>query len=427
MNEEQNKNQNGKKPGSREALIIALNDMKYFCVAYFFVALCDYSMYGSKVRCLYCLLLLIAAVVSCCLELYAARIWQFFAGHGAVLCYCLFLGRSSGERVVFVLYGLLLFGVAWVKHNGSNKKRVPENASLGFLALGLFGLLYARIRGFTYAYELFFWVASVYLLLHLLNLYLANQNTYLQNSARTADNVERRRVQADGNLVMGVYLPVSAGLLFLAGQVGAEGILDAFFDGIYRGLRWFLGVFTHFEAEEYTETIPVTPAPTPERAVTGETEIGNPLLQEFMRMVAVAMIFVIKILAVVAVVAFLVAVVYVMWKSFYSHGADRGEAKEEVEKLHEKRKSAGKRKRQPVLFGGDPAHRVRRLFRKRILEGRQEKTGNGNSRTAAEWVSTVREEDRKAVERILPVYRKARYSREKVTKEEYEFCKKQGK
>lgn len=95
---------------------------------------------------------------------------------------------------------------------------------------------------------------------------------------------------------------------------------------------------------------------------------------------------------------------------------------EEVEKIREKVNTKTKKKREFVLFGNTNT-RVRKIFRKKIEK--QEKRGDisKKTRTSEELVDVVVEEARDNVEQMLPLYQKARYSREKISKEELEKYK----
>lgn len=402
-------------------LVSFLNRVKYVLFVYFYVVTVDYGMKQRENTPYYCGVLFLFLVISFWGQETFKKFLPFFLYQAAVVCGCTLIGRDIRERVLFFLFAALQFVIAFGEKMGEGK-RVIVNSNPALILLGIPGLLYAYVEKYTLLYEVFLWVSVLFLWIHMWNLHLANRQQFFVTYAQNADSMEKRKMLLDGNRVIGSFLGVAAVGLFLGTQVGEGGLIGRILQLIYRGLRWFLSLFTHGEVEEYIPEAVETPVPASQEMVGEEMLKQNEFLSTILAILGAIFMFVLKVLSVLFVVALFAFLGYSIWKSFYKKQTDQMKEYEEVEKIREKVNTKTKKKREFVLFGNTNT-RVRKIFRKKIEK--QEKRGDisKKTRTSEELVDVVVEEARDTVEQMLPLYQKARYSREKISKEELEKYK----
>lgn len=402
-------------------LVSFLNRVKYFLLVYFYVVTVDYGMKSEENTPYFCGLLFVFTVISFWGQQKFKRFLPFFLYQAAVVCGCTLIGRDIQERVLFFLFAALQWGITFVEKTGE-AKRVIVNSSPALILLGIPGLLYAYVEKYNILYEVFLWVSVLFLWIHMWNLHLANRQRFLVEYAQNADSMEKGKMLLDGNRVIGSFLGVAAVALFLGTQVGEGGLIARILQLLYKGLRWFLALFTHGEVEEYIPEAVETPVPASQEMVGGEMLEQNEFLSTILAILGAIFMFALKVLSVLFVVAFLVLFGYSLWKGFYKKQIEPIKEYEEVEKIREKVNIKTEKKREFTLFGNTNA-KVRRLFQRKIEK--QEKGGENSKKmkTSSELVDVVVEEARDTVQQMVPLYQKARYSREKISKEELEKYK----
>lgn len=402
-------------------LVSFLNRVKYFLLVYFYVVTVDYGMKSEENTPYFCGLLFVFTVISFWGQQKLKRFLPFFLYQAAVVCGCTLIGRDIQERVLFFLFAALQWGITFVEKTGE-AKRVIVNSSPALILLGIPGLLYAYVEKYNILYEVFLWVSVLFLWIHMWNLHLANRQRFFVEYAQNADSMEKGKMILDGNRVIGSFLGVAAVALFLGTQVGEGGLIARILQLLYKGLRWFLALFTHGEVEEYIPEAVETPVPASQEMVGGEMLEQNEFLSTILAILGAIFMFALKVLSVLFVVAFLVLFGYSLWKGFYKKQIEPMKEYEEVEKIREKVNIKTEKKREFTLFGNTNA-KVRRLFQRKIEK--QEKGGENSkkTKTSSELVDVVVEEARDTVQQMVPLYQKARYSREKISKEELEKYK----
>lgn len=411
-----------KQSGHSRTLVSFLNRVKYFLLIYFYVVTVDYGMKQRENTPYYCMLLFLLMVCSFWGQQKIKKFLPFFLYQVAVVCGCVVIGRDIGEQVIFFLFATSQFGIAFGEKLGEAKRVVIRNCTATLILLCIPGLLYAYMKKYTLLYEVFLWSSVVFLWVHMWNLHLANRQRFFVKDVPNTDSMEKRKFLQDGNRIIGVFLGVAAAGLFLGTQVGESGLIGQLLQLLYRGLRWFLGLFTHAEVEEYIPEDMETPVPTSQGIVGDEMLKQNDFFSGIMEILGAILMFALKFVSVFLVVALFVFLGYSIWKSFYKKQTEHTEEYEEVEKIREKVNTKTKKKREFALFGNTNA-KVRKLFQRKIEK--QEKRGENSkkTKTSSELVDVVVEESRGTVEQMLPLYQKARYSREKISKEELEKYK----
>lgn len=408
--------------GHSGMLVSFLNRVKYFLLVYFYIVVVDYGMKQRENTPYYCLLLLLFVLFSFWGQQQLKHLMTFLLYQAAVACGCIVIGRDIQERVLFFLFAALQFGIAFGGAMGE-RKRVVQNCTATLILLGIPGLLYAYVEKYVLLYEVFLWVAVIFFWLHMWNIHLANRQRFFVEYAQNADSMERGKLLMDGNWVIGSFLSVAAVGIFVGTQVGESEWIERILQLLYRGLQWFFGLLNGGEVEEYISDSVEVPITDSEGAVGEEMVKQNEILRRIMELLGALLMFVLKVLSVLLVFALLAFLVYLIWKSFYKKQPKQVKEYEEVEKIRDNVKTKPKRKREIILFGNANT-RVRKLFQRKIEK--QEKRGENSktTKTSAELVDVVVEEARDVVEQMLPLYRKARYSKEKISKEELERYRK---
>lgn len=410
-----------KENGHSGVLVSFLNWVKYFLFGYFYIVAVDYGMKPRENTPFYCMLLFLFMVLSFWGKQKIRRLLPFLFYQAVVVCGCTFIGRDSEERVLFFLFATLQFGIAFASVQGE-KKCVVLNSTPAIILIGIPGLLYAYVEKYTLLYEVFLWITVLFLWIHVWNIHIANRQRFFVEYAQNADSMEKGKMLADGNGVIGSLLGVAAIGLLLGTQIGEGRWLDRVLQLLYQGLRWFLELLTHGEVEYVPEAVK-TPMPTAEEIVDGEIIKQNELLSIIMEVLFAIIMFTLKVLSVLAVLAFLALFVYTIWKSFYKKQPEVEIEYEEVEKIREKLPAKVKRKREFVLFGNANI-KVRKLFQRKIEKTEKDGQHFKRTKTSTELVEVVSEDAKHTVEQMLPLYQKARYSKKKISKEELESYKK---
>lgn len=407
--------------GHNRILISFLNKVKYFLLVYFYIVVVDYGMKPRESTPYYCMLLLLGMTVSFWGQQKIKHLLPFLLYQAAVACGCTMVGRNKEERVLFFLFGVLQFCIALGETLGE-QKRVVLNSTSMLLLLGIPGLLYGYMENYDLLYETFVWVAVAFLWVHLWNAHLANRQRFFVEYTPNADSMEKGKILTDGNRVIGNVLGVAAVGLFFGTQMGEGGWLDSVLKRLYRALRWFLSLFTHGEVEEYVPEAVETPAATAGEIVGEEMLKQNEILSRILEILGAIFLFALKVLSVLLVLALLGFFVYSVWKSFYRRQPEQEKEYEEVEKIREKVPEKEKYKRKWVLFG-NANERVRKLFQRKIEKTERMGEHSKRTKTSTELVNVVAEEAKDTVEQMLPLYQKARYSKENISKEELENYK----
>lgn len=399
-----------------------LNRVKYFLLLYFYIVTVDYGMKQRENTPYYCMLLLFFMLLSFWGQQRIRHLLTYLLYEAAVACGSTVIGRDIQEQVLFLLFAALQFGIVFGGTMGEQKS-VVQNSTATLILLCIPGLLYAYVEKYVLLYEVFLWVAVIFFWLHMWNMHLANRQRFFMEYAQNADSIEKGKLLMDGNRVIGSFLGVAAVGIFVGTQVGESGWIERVLQLLYRALQWFFGLLNRGEVEEYIPDPVGIPMTDSEGAVGEEMVKQNEFLSRLMEILGALLMFVLKVLSVLLVFALLVFLGYSIWKSFYKKQPKQVRKYEEVEKIREKVIIKPNKKREFVLFGNANT-KVRKLFQRKIEK--QEKRGENSkiTKTSVELVDVVVEEARDTVEQMLPLYQKARYSKEKISKEELERYRK---
>lgn len=401
------------------------NGIKFFLLGYFLVFTIDYSLFRERFSAVFCLLLSIPALVSFLVRERAARLYQFFLGGLGVVAVCFLLGRTTAEKILFVLFGLAALFVVWKGKIKENQSFYVENYGLAWMVVMIPAWCYAKIRGLDYVMTVMVYVCILFCWFHFLNKYKANQLRYFYENTRTAGEMAKGQVRNYGNWVIALFSALGAAVLVIGASISGGGIGEAISHGLFVFCRWLLHFLETDGVEEgIAETATPTPSVTPLYG-TGQQQEQSHLLEQIMQMIEQVIWVIVKCLGVAAVVGLVAAVCYVVWKSFYGKvevDTDKKDSTGQVqrEKMHG---IVQKKRTERFFFLRNPNQKMRQMFYKEVKEYAKDKQQSKKEKTATELSRMVVEEEQKIMDRILPFYQKARYSGQMLQKEELDRCK----
>lgn len=350
------------------------------------------------------------------------KLWQFILGNMAAVGYCFILGKNAMEQVVLVTFGCICVWTVWMERGLDRKKRNAENYSCALLVLTLPCLIYGKFRDKDWIFQLSVWIGVIFLWIHFLNRYMAKQNIYISQSEVNAqrESTPIRQLRKNGNRVIALFSLGSLGVLFCGTQISTGSLLDRMMEKLKQFFIWVLHFFKA-EPEPYVEESAGTML---EGNAGGLEEYGtiqvNPFWQAFLHMLGECILILIKVLAVVGVIAFVAFVIHEIRKYFYAGNVVEGEEREPIfrEVTTKRKKKRERRKRTVSLFELNPGKKVRKRFK--ILIQKYSQGQNFEKKTARELVQSMEKKKKEQLRQSVDLYQKARYSRDAVTKEEWE-------
>lgn len=413
----------GQENKSKESIRIDfINAIMYFLIGYFGVFVVDYTG-GNGTNCLlYCLWLVIPAVLSFWARESLQQLSLFFIVHIVSFGFCVWIGRNSFEKILFCIFVLVSFFVAyWCKLEDS-KKIYAENVSFGLIFLTVPFAIFAKIVNMSFAFEVMLWVCGGFFWLYFLNKYFVNRLKYLLQNEQTAKDIVNAQVKREGNKAIRLFLSVGAVLLVTALQLYTGQLGNYISNGIYSFFRWMLHFLSSYSEEEAVvqeqETIP---EPDTQGILAGAEE-GNSFLTMIVQWIEKILNILVNICSALFVIGIIALVVYVLYSLFHRKSKRKNQETDYVEPLlreHIKRKRKSKKR---FWLIKNTNEKMRKLFLKEIVTYEKEKQEK-EKMTSAELKYIVKEEEQPVVEELLPFYQKARYSGQILEEKEYTLAK----
>lgn len=408
MREEEVKNQKSK-------MVALFNTIKYFLVVYFIAVSIIYGFVGEENIKYKALVLVVPVLISFCVRMYGKKQWIFWLVHICNWGLCILLGTGQVEKIVYGMFGAILAIVAWIRYTSDLQKLYFENNSAGILVLAIPSLIYGYFEKVQLYFDLFALVVVIFMWLHFMNIHLANRYRYLLFQSQTVGSMDDNKMTRESNKVMAFFSIPALVILLLGSNVRNDGMFGAFFHFIKEILRKIFGAIkSNPEKEAVQEKIMVTPEPG---LGEGVIEDKNNIFVVIIQGIAFVIAQVLKVLMVVAVVGIIFAVVYVMYLKFREK---EPEVKDDSEKISDKVEQIKTEKaKRKFTFFLDNNQKIRKRFKKQIIANEKEKSSKKNTCTSKELTEIVEDAAKSGVKRMLPYYQKARYSGEKISREEW--------
>lgn len=396
--------------------IVSFNNMlQYFLVEYYVVVTIVYLKSRDVTSLLYSLLLIVPCVLSFLLQRKAKHLYSFLLGHAMFMVGGFLMGRSGVEKIVFLCFTAFLGMTAWWMYVDNKKRFFAENASLLLLATTLPFILAAYYKKCQLLYELYTFVVILVLWINMLNRHLANRYQYLSMQVQTSGVVEMGKLNREGNKVLGGISAGAVLVLLFGAQVKAAGVIYYLLDLIRQLIYSLLALRPEGKIEEYhEEEIINSIQPTIEPKGVSEHNWALELFGEIL-------IKIVQFMCLVFVILVVYFFCYGVWKKFHEKEVNLQEDYVEREEKITKVVRSERKKKRTLVFG-DNNQKLRRIFRKRVLQGEKIKQSKKRNKTSMELVELVREDARAGLTDMVPVYQKARYSGKVISKKELEKC-----
>lgn len=400
----------------KSEFVAGLNQVKLFLLFYFYIVLIDYAMTGNVRVPWYDLWLGVPFLVAFTIRRRTTNLWQYVLGQVCVCIVCVVGAFEDSRRILFFICGLMIVVLSWIQMAEEKKSFEQRNSSLALLFLAIPGGIFSYAKGYSMGLQVLSWVGVTFVWFHLWNMQLANRQKYLLENGLANGCVESRKILTEANYGLGRFLALAAAVLGAGAQMFNGSIVEQLLQGMYGILRMILQAiskFTNSQREEYVADgaleFPSNSIKMGEFEVVKEPEQEN-LLLEILGTIGWALL---KILTVIAILAFVVLIVYTIWKGFYEKQVTVENASDEVERIRSE-KIRIKKKQRKIRFFGDNRQRIRWKFRKSIMKGEaSEEQLSLKGNTAKELVEIARRE-----ESLLPLYYRARYSDEVISKKD---------
>lgn len=374
---------------------------------------------------------------------YAARKWVgnlplFLGIHAAVVGLLFYLGGFFPApilwKIVYTAIGLI-YAVYSIYVRVTPNRIVPGKKSvLGAAIVTIATFFFCDYVNSETGCVRVLWILFIWILGYLLEKYLENFLFYVSMNRKSAGVMPEKSIFQSGAAIVGAYSGICVLLLILCSRTPLLSRLSEMVRWIgIRILRLFFGFLSLF-GRESGETIQKAEEEVQQMEPMIEMgEIGEPsVLAEILNQVFITA----ASLAIIAgIVLFVVWLVRFLIRGFYGRKREKREIVREDFTEEEERLEIFKKQRTVKLpfIGGTPAQRVRRIFKKTVLEVWQKEEENNPAaicaKTARELtagpkkrglMAGMEEEQEKpeAWDKLVSLYERARYTAEELTRED---------
>lgn len=374
---------------------------------------------------------------------YAARKWVgnlplFLGIHAAVVGLLFYLGGFFPApilwKIVYTAIGLI-YAVYSIYVRVTPNRIVPGKKSvLGAAIVTIATFFFCDYVNSETGCVRVLWILFIWILGYLLEKYLENFLFYVSMNRKSAGVMPEKSIFQSGAAMVGAYSGICVLLLILCSRTPLLSRLSEMVRWIgIRILRLFFGFLSLF-GRESGETIQKAEEEVQQMEPMMEMgEIGEPsVLAEILNQVFITA----ASLAIIAgIVLFVVWLVRFLIRGFYGRKREKREIVREDFTEEEERLEIFKKQRTVKLpfIGGTPAQRVRRIFKKTVLEVWQKEEEDN---PAAICAKTAREltagpqkrglmagmeegqEKPEAWDKLVSLYERARYTAEELTRED---------
>lgn len=374
---------------------------------------------------------------------YAARKWVgnlplFLGIHAAVVGLLFYLGGFFPApilwKIVYTAIGLI-YAVYSIYVRVTPNRIVPGKKSvLGAAIVTIATFFFCDYVNSETGCVRVLWILFIWILGYLLEKYLENFLFYVSMNRKSAGVMPEKSIFQSGAAMVGAYSGICVLLLILCSRTPLLSRLSEMVRWIgIRILRLFFGFLSLF-GRESGETIQKAEEEVQQMEPMMEMgEIGEPsVLAEILNQVFITA----ASLAIIAgIVLFVVWLVRFLIRGFYGRKREKREIVREDFTEEEERLEIFKKQRTVKLpfIGGTPARRVRRIFKKTVLEVWQKEEEDN---PAAICAKTAREltagpqkrglmagmeegqEKPEAWDKLVSLYERARYTAEELTRED---------
>lgn len=374
---------------------------------------------------------------------YAARKWVgnlplFLGIHAAVVGLLFYLGGFFPApilwKIVYTAIGLI-YAVYSIYVRVTPNRIVPGKKSvLGAAIVTIATFFFCDYVNSETGCVRVLWILFIWILGYLLEKYLENFLFYVSMNRKSAGVMPEKSIFQSGAAMVGAYSGICVLFLILCSRTPLLSRLSEMVRWIgIRILRLFFGFLSLF-GRESGETIQKAEEEVQQMEPMMEMgEIGEPsVLAEILNQVFITA----ASLAIIAgIVLFVVWLVRFLIRGFYGRKREKREIVREDFTEEEERLEIFKKQRTVKLpfIGGTPAQRVRRIFKKTVLEVWQKEEEDNPAaicaKTARELTAGPKkrglmagmeegQEKPEAWDKLVSLYERARYTAEELTRED---------
>lgn len=263
------------------------------------------------------------------------------------------------------------------------------------------------------------WIALFWLPGYWIKDYLDNFLSYVKLSRRTAGAMPEKKILQGGMTMVGIYGGFSFVLLAVCSRTSfVTWLSDLVRKAGYGLLRLFFGFLEKFERE---------PEGPPAVSETADGMMEMTLLENVEEPSVVAQILeqvlvvIVTVFLIAGAVVLLIQAVRFVVRSFYGRKTGKKERKEEgfVEEEERLKEPENRRKGRLPVIGGTPAQRVRKIFKRTVLEVWGEKEAKQlTAKTARELETLCAGQNGEAWRKLAGLYERARYTKQTITRQE---------
>lgn len=263
------------------------------------------------------------------------------------------------------------------------------------------------------------WLALLWMPGYWIKDYLDNFLSYVKLNRRAAGAMPEKKILRGGMTMVGIYGGFSLILLAVCSQTPfVFWLSDMVRKAGYGLLRLFFGFLSKFAREP--EGMTAVPENGGDRLqMMLEESIEEP--SRFAQVLEQILVMIVTLLLIAGAVFLLVQAVRFIIRSFYGRKKEKRETKEEGFVEEEERLKEPERKqngRLPII-GGTPAQRVRKIFKRTVLELSGEKeTDCFAAKTARELAALCTEQNTAEWMALAALYERARYTQQTITRQE---------
>ena len=407
-------------------IIDLINTILRFMVAYSIISIIILFANVDPTFVVRALFLFPAPILSHFLGKYTKHIWSFLLLQLIMLAaYTL----TTGNIIVSIIYGLYLTIIIMTEFQQKLKTENPPktNTSLLLLTAFLVMSLYCNYLELTNLKELFFVIVIVYILLHLLNMYLINFQSFFQHNDNMT-NVPIQQIRNTNNTLILFFGSFCIFVMLIFAKLPLGGLLSSVGSLFLYLLRAF---FSIFNGGNQDETPPVV-EPKDSVNASDSFPLGDQsepsFLIELIQKIAIGLI---ALALIAGIIAFIVYSLYKLYQLFYQKKSNNFRDKTEFISPFEKREYLKKEKQNSYkinfrsLFGRTNNELIRKHFYKAVtshMDSSELLSANLTPSQLSKYAFAkgrglpATPSDPEKMKQLTTHYEKARYSNEECSK-----------
>ena len=407
-------------------IIDLINTILRFMVAYSIISIIILFANIDPTFVVRALFLFPAPIISYFLGKYTKHIWSFLLLQLIMLAaYTL----TTGNLIISIIYGLYLFVIIMTEFQQKLKVENPPKSNTSLLLLTAFLVisLYCNYLELTDLKQLFFIMVIVYILLHLLNMYLINFESFFQHNANMT-NVPIHQIRNTNNTLILFFGSFCVFVMLIFTKLPLGGLLSSMGSLFLHILRAFLSIFNGGNQDE----TPPVEEPIGSEDISDSFPTGGQsepsFLIELIQKIALGLI---ALTLIAGIIAGIVYSLYKLYQLFYQKKSNNFRDKTEFISPFEKRENIKKEKQNSYkmnfrsLFGRTNNEKIRKHFYKAVtshMDSTEQLSSNLTPSQLSKYAISegrgllATPSDPEKMKQLTTHYEKARYSNEECSK-----------